>query len=220
MINEQQITNAFQILQLQNTNASNNILIAQLMLQIKSLKEENEELKKDKTKYYEIIEENKKLIVEHENNIRKLEMENIELQNKIKSLEKHIEHQDNKILSFEKHISVQDKRISVLETNIKDLQDRDDPLTIREGFVSLEKYILMEILGSKNKAREFCGVKDLFKSSIYKTECDDFLKKYNITIDHINFISEIKKCGNKSAHIRPIITRNDFEDVATTFFCR
>ncbi len=45
---------------------------------------------KDKEKYYEIIEENKKLITEHENNIEKLKEENVKLNDKIKSLENHI----------------------------------------------------------------------------------------------------------------------------------
>jgi len=129
--------------------------------------------------------------------------EYVVLNNKITSLEEHINNRDNRIDN-------QDKRISELEKNIQELKDRDEPITISEGFVSLEKYIMIEIVGSKKKARSFYGVKDLFNSKQYETECNNFLAKYCITIDHINFIPEMKEYGNK-------IIRNEFEKIALSF---
>ena len=183
--------------------ASNMLQIAQLTNDNTALYSRNQELEKDKENYCLIIEENKKLIKDHEINIEKLIKENERL--------------NDKILSMEEHIDNQDKRISSLEKSIQELQDKDDTLTIREGFVSLEKYIMLEIVGSKKKARSFYGVKDLFGSKQYESECKNFMAAYKITVDHINLISEMKEYGNKSAHARPVILKSEFENIALSY---
>lgn len=183
--------------------ASNLMQIAELTSENNDLCAQNNELKKDKELYSGIIEDNKKLIKEHEINIEKLLKEN-ELLN-------------TKIISLEELINKQNNRISTLEIDIQELKKRDEPITIREGFVSLEKYIMLEICGSKNKARTFHGVKELFREKKYETECNDFLTKNNITIDHINLIQEMKDYGNKSAHERPISNRVNFENIALSY---
>jgi len=182
-------SNLIQIGQLTNDN---NILHARI-----------DELEKDKENYYDIINQNKTLIKQHEENIQRLIDENALLKSKIASLEIHIDAQDDRITSLEKDIQI--------------LKNRDEPITIREGIVSLEKYIMMEILNSKTKSRSFHSIKDLFKDAQYKTECDAFLSRYNITKDHINLISEMKDNGNRSAHVRPVISRNDFETIALSY---
>jgi len=73
----------------------------------------------------------------------------------------------------------------------------------------IEKYIKLEILGSKRKARYYT-VKELFKTEEYKTECNDFLLLYNLTIDHIFLISDLKEYGNISAYPSD---KTDFENI-------
>ncbi|ATZ81106.1 hypothetical protein BMW23_1062 [Bodo saltans virus] len=67
--------------------ASNMLQIAQLTTENNALQTRNAELENDKQIYYTIIEENKKLIKEHEMSIEKLLNENILLNDKISSLE-------------------------------------------------------------------------------------------------------------------------------------
>lgn len=50
------------------------------------------------------------------------------------------------------------------------------------------------------------------------SECKKFLSAHGITIDHINLIPEIKKNGNKSAHVSPVMSRDEFENIALS--CR
>ena len=183
--------------------AGNMIQIARLTSNNNALQARNEELERDKEIYQMIIKENKELMEEHKTNIEKLMNENTML--------------NNKFLSLEKHIDNQDKRITELEKNIQEFKNRDEPITVREGFVSLEKYIIIEILGSKNKVRNFYGVVDLvdlFRSKEYEKECKNFLIKYGLTTEHINFIPDMKEYGNTSAHKRPIVTKNEFEKMA------
>ena len=102
-----------------------------------------------------------------------------------------------------------------LKLDVDILKRRDDPITVREGFVSLEKHIMLEITGSKKKARGFNDVKILFKDPSYSVQCTAYLKNHNITEDHINIISELKDKGNKSAHVqRPDISRSEWDELA------
>lgn len=148
--------------------------------------------------------------------------ENKLLKEKIKELEEKNRNSDEKIKSLEKHVNNQDSRINKLECDIKELKNRDEPITIREGIVSLEKYIIMEILGSdfsKSKVRKIQSVHNLFNDPMYMNKCDEFLKKYGLTEDHIYLIPALKENGNKSVHEeRPTITRNEFETISQSFF--
>lgn len=187
--------------------ALNSVQMSHLTSENNALRRRNNELEKDKEsyrdsmeKYKEIIEENKKLIKDHENNIEKLKKENIEL--------------NNRVILLEGQINDQNQKIALLEKDVQNLKNRDEPITVREGFVSLEKHIMIEILGSKRKARSFYGVKDLFSSKQHETGCNNFLLRYGITVDHINLISDIKEHGNKSAHQkRPTILKTEFENI-------
>jgi hypothetical protein len=150
----------------------------------------------------QLKEENDKLRAE--NNILKYKINEIEDKNKI----------------LEEHINKQNKRITDLENDVKELKSRDDPITIREGFCSLEKYIIKEILGenfSNTKARKIHGITNLFEDVNYKNECEEFLRKHNLTEDHIFLIPDLKENGNKSAHERPSTTRKEFEDITLSY---
>ncbi len=118
-------------------------------------------------------------------------------------------------------LKIQNDRITKLVEDIKELKNRDDVLknfiTVKEAFIALEKYMMVEITGSKTKAREYCGLKDLFKDQIMESKCNTYLSKYGITRDHIFLIPDIKDIGNISAHAnRPLVKRNDWNDFALT----
>jgi uncharacterized coiled-coil protein SlyX/enamine deaminase RidA (YjgF/YER057c/UK114 family) len=137
--------------------------------------------------------------------IDELKKENLELRHeieqlreKIKLLESKIVSQDSHITNLESKIVSQDSHIIKLESDIDDLKKRDEPITVREAFVSLEKHIFFEITGKKKSQRD--TIQALFSNPVYKTKCAVFLKKYNITMDHIDTIASLKTPGNLSAH--------------------
>ncbi len=103
------------------------------------------------------------------------------LENQIKELRQQIKNQNE---FNAKKIKEQDTRIKNLEHSLEQFKNRDEPITVREAFVVLEKFIMLEITGSKSKAKEYYGLKDLFRDKDRKLECDVFLIKYNITRDH------------------------------------
>ncbi|ATZ81098.1 hypothetical protein BMW23_1054 [Bodo saltans virus] len=173
-----------------------------------------------KIKHENLEKAHEDLKIKHED----LTIKHEDLKIKHENLEKahedlNIKHEDLKI----KHENLEKSHEYLKITNdemwrdIKELKNRDEPITVREGFVSLEKYIMIEILGSKTKTREFYGVRDLFSSKKYETECNEFLTKYKITIEHIYLIPEMKEYENKSAHERPVILRTEFEEMALSF---
>lgn len=141
---------------------------------------------------------------EYKTKIDTLTEKNTELAGIIKNLEEQIatlqEEIKDRDIAHKEEIKYQNERITLLEEDIKQLKSRDDPITVREAFVALERSILIEITGSKKKARYFNGLKDLFDKNQNKLECDAFLLKHNITRDHINLIPEIKDVGNISVH--------------------
>jgi DNA repair exonuclease SbcCD ATPase subunit len=157
----------------------------------------------------------------NEQTIDALRKENEELKKKLKELEDKfniLETDHNKLNKDHHDFKIKhQEQIDNLNKKIEQLEIRDLPITIREGFVSLEKYIMLEICGSKNKARSFHDVKELFnsKDSLYQQKCTDYLINHDITQDHIFIISELKDKENKSAHaIRPVMKRNEWDQLA------
>lgn len=182
-----------------NIIGANLIQIEKLTVENQTLKSRNNELEKDKELYCGIIEENKKIIKNHEICIEQLKNDNIALNDKITNME-------NRIVKLANHNEK-------LENDINELKKiRIEPISIREGFVVLEKFILFEIMGSKKQARKF-HIQELFKLPEYEQKCNDFLTKYNLTIEHIEFIRDIKKHGNISAHQKPDLTKEEFENI-------
>ena len=148
--------------------------------------------------------------------IENLMGENKKLRNKVQELE-------NQIKNLRKQIRDQNElygnKIKKLENDIIQLKSRDDPITVREAFVALEKYMMVEITGSNANAREYYGLKDLFKDrdQNMQSKCNTFLSKHGITRNHVFLIPEIKDIGNISAHAnRPLVKRNDWNDFALT----
>jgi predicted RNase H-like nuclease (RuvC/YqgF family) len=138
--------------------------------------------------------------------------ENKKLRNKVQELE-------NQIKNLRKQLRDQNElygnEITELKNEIKNLKNRDDPITVRKAFVALEKYMMVEITGSKTKAREYYGLKDLFKDKNKQSECDTFLSQHGITRAHVFLIPDINDIGNTSAHAnRPIVKREDWLDFA------
>jgi FtsZ-binding cell division protein ZapB len=131
--------------------------------------------------------------------IEELKITNKELEKLNKQLNDEIEYLKKENEEFKKIILEQNKKINELNNtvnnlskDINELKKRNESIIIREGFVALEKYIMLEILQSKKKIRGFNGIQDLFKDNRYQNECNKYLVDKNITIDHINIISELK----------------------------
>ena len=160
----------------------------------------------------------------NEQTIDALKKENAELKLELEDLRKHVEElerknaeQDNRITEQDKRITEQNKRIAeqnshikILKNDIDDLKKRDNPITARQAFLELEKYIYYEITGKQKETVD--KIKDLFNDIDYKIQCDEFLKKYKITKKQILLISYLKKPGNISTHAdRPKFKRSELE---------
>lgn len=171
-------------------------------------------LKKEKNSLYDDVINKNNLINQHETKIKELDKEIEKLEEENKLLKEKIKDLEEKNNKSDARIKLLEENVNNLKNDIEELKHRDEPITVREGFVSLEKYIMIDIVQSKRKARSFYGIKDLFNSKQYDAECKSFLSSNKITIDHINLIQDMKEYGNKSAHERPTITKNEFEKMA------
>lgn len=105
------------------------------------------------------------------------------------------------------------RSIFKLSNDIDELKKRDIPITVREFLSVLEQHIMLEIIGSKKRTRRFWGILQLFESNDYKSQCQAYLTKHNISMDHIALISCLKKKGNRAAHDRPSIKRKEWDDL-------
>lgn len=199
-----------------------------LLQQIHQLQNENLKLRtdilnlsKNEDILNEIIKGNKLTIEGNEKTIETLRKENEALKLKLKELEdkfKKLNDEHNKLNDDHKELKIKhQEQFDILSKKIEELEKRDMPITVREGFIALEKHIMLEICGSKSKARSFHDVKELFNSKepSYQQKCSDYLTKYGITVDHIFIIAEIKDKGNKSAHdYRPDMKRIEWDNMA------
>lgn len=105
----------------------------------------------------------------------------------------------------------QNNRITVLEMKISKLEERDDPITIREALSKLEQKILFEILGgNKTTCKKYGGLRNLLADSNKQLECDAYYKKYKITENHIYHMLSLKDKGNRSAHNRSLLSFANF----------
>ena len=157
-------------------------------------------------KYNEIVTYNQTLFNQlndykkQEKLIEELQKENKELEQKIKDQTSHIEQQNTRIDNLERKLIL--------------LEKRDTPITIREIMVALEKQILMEIFGSKRKAKGFHLVQVL-KRRKYKSKRNEFFNENpTITKEHLKNIINLKEPDNLSAHHeRPTYTRQEWNDI-------
>lgn len=109
------------------------------------------------------------------------------------------------------NLNIINYRITKLELQIADLVSRDEPITVREAMITLEQYIMLDILGSKKRIRGHT-LTTLFSDPNYVHECQVYLDTNNITKKHIHLIASLKRQGNKSAHEhRPILNRADWD---------
>jgi chromosome segregation ATPase len=146
---------------------------------ISDLKSKADLLRDEKEKNEAIIKILELSNSEYKIKIDALTEKNIELTKIIGYLDGQIEKLQEQIkdqnIAHKKEILNLNTRISGLEEDIKQLKDRDDPITVREAFVALERSMLIELTGSKKKARYFNGIKDLFDKNQNTQECDAFL---------------------------------------------
>lgn len=229
--NQNQTGNNNGQLQANNNNQHQEAVFVQTVLMRTITEDEYQNLKKEnldlQAKFLSIT-HNERLLQETINNSKilteeknQLKEENDRLREENKILREKIKELEEKNKSLEEHINDQNKRISVTEQDIKELKNRDDPITIREGIITLEKYIMMDVLDSdfsSTKARKIQGTYNLFNDPTYQKKCEVFLKKHGLTEDHINLIPDLKENGNKSAHERPDISRSEFEKNALLTF--
>ena len=218
-----QLNNSLQNNSLQNNSLQNNTFVSTILMhniteeEYHNLKQENNELRESYlriTNNERLLQEtihNAKILIEEKDQLKE---DNVKLMEENKVLRKNIEELEKKNILFV-------ERVSVLEKDIRELQNRDEPITIREGIVTIEKYIIMNVMGSEfslSNARRIKGTNNLFKDPSYKTKCIEFLKKHNLTEEHIHLIPELKHSGNISAHNRPNILRCDFKESALLTF--
>jgi hypothetical protein len=124
-----------------------------------------------------------------------------------------IECEETRIKNKEIRIDCEEIRIKIeeLQKDIKELQKRYKPIIIRETMAELEEHIMFEIIGSKKKMRKFFDIHDLFNSELYKTECELYLHKHDITEDVIYLIVDLKENGEISEYEdRMAVERSDW----------
>ena len=150
----------------------------------------------------------------NEQTIDALRKENEELKKKLKELEDkfNILETDHNILKsgFQE---LNNKYIDIM-AEIDVLKSRDNPITVREAFITLESHIKVKITGSKRKARSIGDIQSLFNNPDYKQDCDNFLNEHCITKDHIYLFATLKEKGNRATHADRTIKREDLDDLA------
>jgi hypothetical protein len=124
--------------------------------------------------------------------------ENKELNNKIKKLEEDL---NNIKVNFKKDYDNNNSKI----------------LMVINAFTSLEKHIFYEITGTIKKR---VNIRAFFENPVNRLLCDMYLRKYDITNEHIYIISDLiqKGCNisylDKSEHVN--IKRSEWTNIATS----
>lgn len=119
-----------------------------------------------------------------------------------------------KLLELKEIIKKQDIKITNLENDVKELKERDTPITIREAMSILENHMMVELVGSKRQANRYFGINDLSERDTYKLIYKQYLQSNGISQDHVDLMLELKKEGNKYTHSnRPTYNKNEWKDM-------
>lgn len=173
----------------------------------KKILEDNIELKKQINQYYDNERLLKETIKNNEQTIEQLKKENVMLKIELAQLKQKIQEQD--VIIKEQNI-----KITKLEQDVKELKERDIPITIREAMTILENHAMIEIVGSKRQANRYYGLSDLSSRDAFKLIYEKFLITNSISQDHIDLMLEFKKEGNKYAHsYRPSYNKDEWRDL-------
>lgn len=101
-------------------------------------------------------------------------------------------------------------KVGKLKEDIKDLQSRDHPVTVREAMRVLEGYICLAIVGSKTKARKGLYTLKLVSDSTdptIKASLQNFMQNHQLTTDHAGILAYLKEYGDTATHDkRPLLT--------------
>jgi hypothetical protein len=114
--------------------------------------------------------------------------------------------------------------LKLLQDKFDAMEKRDLPITIREAMVLLETEISkdMFISGTVSKSmikKNFLySAKNIVQSTIPEviTARNDYLKRHNLSDDHLFCIAPLKDKGNTECHHnRPVLTRCEWNDLMT-----
>jgi predicted transcriptional regulator len=79
--------------------------------------------------------------------------------------------------------------IKALEKDVqemkKDMTERKKRVEKLEEKYSMEKHIMVSIVGSKKKMRHYDNIWELFRDPKYKNECEAYLAAYSLTEDDL-----------------------------------
>jgi hypothetical protein len=173
----------------------------------KKILDENIELKKQINQYYDNERILRETIRINDLTIEELKKENEMLKNELLQLKLKLQEQSE-------IIKEQNIKITNLEKDVKELKERDTPITIREAMSILETHMMVDLVGSKRQANRYYGINDLSERDNYKLIYNKYLKSNGISQEHIDLILELKKEGNKYAHSnRPTYNKDEWKDM-------
>ena len=208
----------------------------------KKILDENIELKKQINQYYDNERLLRETIQNNELTIEQLKKENEMLKIELSLLKQKIQEQDviikeqgvkiqeqdviikeQGVIIKEQGVKIQEQdviikeqgiKITNLENDVKELKERDTPITIREAMSILENHVMVEIVGSKRQANRYYGLNDLSQQANYKLIYEQYLQTNGISQDHVDLMLEFKKEGNKYAHSnRPTYNKDEWKSM-------
>jgi hypothetical protein len=98
---------------------------------------------------------------------------------------------ENKELNIK--IKKLEEDLNSIKLNLKKDINYSRIITVLNAFISFEKHIIYEITGTIKKR---ANIKTFFENPVNKLLCDMYLRKYDITIEHIYIISDLIQKGN------------------------
>lgn len=104
-------------------------------------------------------------------------------------------------------------RTDKLEQDVAELKTRDKPITVREAMRILEKYICLEVAGSKTKLKKCYSIEKIKDGTVseYKTKLEEIKVKYGMTDDHFDMLAYFRETGGFCANkIRSVLTRENW----------
>jgi hypothetical protein len=176
-------------------------------LTIEQLKKENEMLKIELSLLKQKIQEQDVII--QEQGVKIQEQDVIIQEQGVKIQEQDVIIKEQGVIIKEQGIKIQEQdviikeqgiKITNLENDVKELKERDIPITIREAMSILENHVMVEIVGSRRQANRYYGLNDLSQQANYKIIYEQYLQTNGISQDHVDLMLEFKKEGNKYAH--------------------
>jgi len=123
--------------------------------------------------------------------------------------------EEKKMLS--KRLEEMDAKIEVMTLEIRELKERDSPITVREALRVLQDHMSLEIVGSKTKIKKTGLYKlyDIRNDSSTSKDYADFLTRRGIFEQDIRMLSYLIDVGDDSAHFeRPPSSYDDLIHLA------